>query len=336
MSRFIDALKQNNHDRPPIWIMRQAGRYLPQYRELKKNRPLLELFRTPEMIVDITLLPIDILDVDAAILFSDILTVLEGLGQGYHFEEGRGPVIHTPITTASQLHTCTDCYQHIEEAITILKQRLDRPLIGFAGAPFTVASYLIEEARSPQLKKTKELYFREPKEFEKILDHITKATIAYLEVQIKAGVDAIQLFDSWAGALSVYDFRICSLQPLAKIAKALEKYSIPIIVFCRGSSLFAQELATLPISCISIDFSADMGEIRRFVPNKALQGNLDPMLLYGSYQKIQEGCDRILNAMEGDPGFIFNLGHGVLPDSDLNKVKYMVDYVKTRAPCTAS
>lgn len=336
MSLFIDALHQKNKGRPPIWIMRQAGRYLPQYRALKKNRPLLELFRDPKMVVEITLLPMELLDVDAAILFSDILTVLEGLGQEYHFEEGKGPIIHAPIKKASDLFLRKDCYGHIFEAITNLKGCLHKPLIGFAGAPFTVASYLIEEARTPNLKKTKELYFKEPEEFKKILDQITEATIAYLELQIKAGVDAIQLFDSWAGALSIYDFRVCSLQPLGKIARALKKYKIPIIVFCRGSSFFAEELATLPIECISVDFSADMGVIRKRVPHMALQGNLDPMQFYGSYAQIQEGCDHILDAMRGDPGFIFNLGHGILPESDFNKVKFMVDYVKNYSPASCT
>jgi len=326
---FLNALKKTNQARPPIWFMRQAGRYLPSYRALKKGRSLYEMFHNPQTIVDVTLLPIEPIGVDAAILFSDILTVLDGLGQKYTFEEGRGPVITNPLRSISQLEKreAFSTYRHISDAIEQLKKELSIPLIGFAGAPFTVATYLIEDARSSNMKQAKKWIFEDPKGFSAVIDAITDATIEYLNVQIEAGVEAIQLFDSWANVLAMREFRQFALAPMQKIIQAVAG-RVPVIVFCRGSSFLCQELNQIGADAISIDYGAEMGSVRKLLgADVALQGNLDPMVLYGDEATIRRGVDPILAAMHKDPAFIFNLGHGLLPDIDHHKVRFLVDYV---------
>lgn len=303
--------------------MRQAGRYLPEYRAMRRGRALLEMFHSPKTIVEVTELPLHIFPLDAAILFSDILTVFDGMSIRYDFQDEIGPVVYN---SKIALLPPEEAYGHIIESIQSLKKRLSVPLLGFAGAPFTVASYLIEGKSSRDLKKTKQRLYRDPDSFKALLDTITEATITYLTTQIKAGVDAIQLFDSWAHVLNVYEFRTFCLEPMKKI---LASINIPTILFCRGSSLFAEELAALKPSCISIDWSGDLPEIRKKIPiSIALQGNLDPMLLYGSQDVIVASLDRLLRGMQGDPGYIFNLGHGLLPDTPVENVKFMVDYVR--------
>lgn len=325
---LMDALQCRNQGRPPIWLMRQAGRYLPEYRAMRRGRSLLEMFHCPKTIVETTELPLEVLKVDAAILFSDILTVFDGMQIRYDFQEDIGPVVFDSAD-AVEMRNPYDAYSRILQAIQILKKRLSVPLLGFAGAPFTVASYLIEGKSSRDLKKTKQLLYREPETFNRLLDQITEATIAYLKCQIEAGVDAVQLFDSWANSLGIWEFREYCLKPMQKILEAVEA---PMILFCRGSSLFAPELASLNPAAISIDWSGDLPAIRKSIPKTiALQGNLDPMLLYGSQTHIAAAIDRLLDGMHGDPGYIFNLGHGLLPDIPVKNVKFMVDYVRLRS-----
>ena len=327
MEKLLNALAGRNVGSPPVWLMRQAGRYLPTYRKLKEGRSLLEMFHDPEMIVKVTLLPMDLLAVDGAILFSDILTVLDGLNIRYDFQEGVGPVILDPLSALKRLDT-QEVYGHITQSIQILKRELKIPLLGFAGAPFTIASYLIEGKTSRDLGKTKKWLFQERVRFMELIDTITDATIAYLDCQIDAGVDAIQLFDSWANALGIDEFREMCLTSMGRIVRAVRQRGIPIILFCRGSCLFADELAALEPTAISLDWSGDLPEIRKRIPRSiALQGNLDPMALYASHEMIRKKMDYLLNAMKDDPGYIFNLGHGLLPDTPVENVQFLVDYV---------
>jgi len=330
-SSFLDALKCQNKQGPPIWLMRQAGRYLPEYRAIKKKRKLLDLFHDVEAIVKITCLPIDILHVDAAILFTDILTVLEGLSLSYGFQDGVGPIVYD---SPSQIEIQKDpeIYAHITQSILLLKKELCVPLIGFAGAPFTIAGYLIEGGTSREHKKTKQWLYRNPKSFKALLDQITQATLDYLHCQIDAGVDAIQLFDSWANRLGVWEFREFCVQPIKKIVSAVQARGVPIIVFSLNSPLFTPDLAALSPSAISIDWSGDLATLRKQIPSHiALQGNLDPMVLYATRTTIQMHVDRLLRSMQHEPGYIFNLGHGMLPDIEVDRVKYLVDYVHSRS-----
>jgi uroporphyrinogen decarboxylase len=331
MSRLIDALGCRNQGRAPIWLMRQAGRYLPSYRKLKEGRTLWEMFHDPETVVKVTLLPVDLLEVDGAILFTDILTVLEGLGIAYDFQEGVGPIVIDPPSNLC-MRSPEEAYAHIKSAIQMLKQELKIPLLGFAGAPFTIASYMIEGRSSSDLKKTKQWLYQERSSFQKLIEDVTEATIAYLHYQIDAGIEAIQLFDTWANALGLEEFQEFSLKPMKAILEALAPRAIPTILFCRGSCLFAEELASLAPSAISLDWGYDLKKMRQKIPSSiAIQGNLDPMALFAPREILEKKVEKLLASMEGDPGYIFNLGHGILPETPLQNVQHMVDYVRNRS-----
>ena len=289
------------------------------------------MFHDPETIVKVSLLPIDLLEVDAAILFSDILTVLDGLNIRYDFQEGVGPVVLDPPSSLRPIDSQI-AYAHIIESIRELKKILKVPLLGFAGAPFTIASYLIEGKTSRDLLKTKQWLFREPTSFMRLIDQITEATITYLNCQIDAGVDAVQLFDSWANALAIDEMRQVCLKPMGAIVEAVKKRGIPIILFTRSSCLFAEELASLHPSAISLDWSGDFLQIRHRIPDHiALQGNLDPMALFGPRELIQRKADILLEGMRDHPGYIFNLGHGILPETPFENVQFLVDHVRNRS-----
>ncbi len=322
---FLNALQGKNKTRPPVWLMRQAGRYIPKYQELRKKQSLIEMFHDVEKIVEVTSLPVQLLSVDAAILFSDILSVCDGLGVRWFFEEGRGPILPDGVKKF-QKKAPEVAYSHIDKAIRALKRELKVPLLGFAGAPFTVASYLIEGGTSKDLKKTKMWAFSDPITFHKLLDEIADATIEYLNVQIEAGVDAIQLFDSWAHHLDSPSFTEFSLRYMDKIMRSIKK--TPVILFCRGSCFFAEQLATLKPACISLDWSGEVSEIRKKIPSTiTLQGNLDPMVLCGSKEKIREKVDHLLTSMKHDPAYIFNLGHGILPETPFENVQFLVEHI---------
>lgn len=331
---MLDALSCKNRSRPPVWFMRQAGRCLPQYRALREKYSLLELFHHPELIAEITLLPVKVLDVDAAILFSDILVVLEAFGIRYDFQEGVGPVLHSPLKSSHDIKALCkrdvkESLGYVEKAIHLLIPQLNVPLLGFCGAPFTIASYLIEGGSSREFKKTKQWLYEDPDSFHHLLEKITEVLVEYLKLQIHAGVSAIQIFDSWANILGYRQFKQCSLNYLKHIIDQLKESRIPIILFCRSSSLWAQELVELGPSAISLDWNSHMASIRKQVGGGvALQGNLDPAIFYGSDQFILSEARHLLQTMHKDPGFICNLGHGMLPDVSVDKIRLLVECVK--------
>lgn len=332
-SLFLDALNCSNHThRPPIWLMRQAGRYLKSYRDLRLRYSLIEMFHHPEIIVEVTQQPLRILNLDAAIVFADLLTVLDGLGIRWNFEEGQGPIILDPVETITKIQPAEEVYAYLGEAIRQLKQELSLPLIGFAGAPFTVASYLIERKSSKDHLLTKQWMYRDPKMFHKLLQTVADAVIDLLNYQIDAGVDALQIFDSWAGVLTTPDFKEVSLHYFDYILKRIKNPKIPVILFCRGSSFFAKELASLAPAAISIDWQGELSTIRTQIPTIALQGNLDPAVLFGPREKIKQETERILSSMQNDPGYIFNLGHGILPGTPFENVQFLVDLVTMMSP----
>lgn len=329
---FLRALSgSNNSSRPPVWLMRQAGRYMHEYRAFRQRYDILTLFHTPELIVEITQLPIHAFGFDAAILFSDILLISQALGFSLRFEEGVGPILTPPLTSERDIkrlysRDVITPFQHIFKAIRELKRVLQVPLIGFAGAPFTVASYLIEGAGKSNLKKTKKWLFESPDSFIKLLDLLADYTIEYLNAQIEAGVDAVQLFDSWADSLPQAQFEAFSARFMKKVMNGLKK--CPVILFCRGSSLFADTLATLSPQAISIDWHGDLEQIRQRVGEKmVLQGNLDPDVLLTNPSTVIRETSRILRSMEGDPAFIFNLGHGILPETPRENVEALLSCV---------
>lgn len=338
---FLQALQCRPVNRPPVWLMRQAGRHLASYRALRQRYSFLEMCHEPDLITRVTLLPLEAYDVDAAILFSDILVIPEAMGVGLRFEEQIGPIIERPVATSQQvdalpLPTDLSELQFVAQGIRQLKSQLRVPLIGFCGAPFTIASYMIEGKTSRDLKKTKRWMLSDPESFHRLLDKIAVWTIHYLQLQIAAGVDAIQIFDSWANSLAHAQFREFSLAYLQRILEGIRHTSIPTILFCRGSSVFAPQLAELQPAGIGLDWNCHLPEMRRRIPHSiALQGNLDPDLLYAPLSTLEKEVNRLLEEMEGKPGFIFNLGHGVAPDVSEEAVRTLVNCVKRKALCHA-
>jgi len=325
--KILKALRCENREGPPVWIMRQAGRYLPAYRTLRQRYGLNDLFHQPELAAEVTQLPLKVLNVDAAILFSDILVIAEVFGLKVHFPESGGPFIEPILKTdqdilALSAGSVSERLSYVFNTIALLKKDLSLPLLGFAGAPFTVASYLVQG-------DVKEWIYRNPIGFHLLLNKLTEATIEYLRLQIKAGVQAVQIFDSWANLLSYPQFMEFSIAYLKQIVEALKSSQVPVILFCRGSSSSPQELAALTPSAISFDWQKELSVIRTQVPASiAVQGNLDPSLLKAPMPVIEKAVEKLLLSMRGDPGFIVNLGHGILPDTPMEHVECFVNCVK--------
>ncbi|NBV84131.1 uroporphyrinogen decarboxylase, partial [bacterium] len=316
MSIYLDATRCRRTPRPPIWIMRQAGRYLAEYRAFRDKYGFLEMIRTPEIAAEITLQPIRRFGFDAAILFSDILTVADALGADLNFVEAKGPVISNPVRSMSDLdqlvgHDLRDRLSYVTQAIQALKPALGAtPLIGFSGAPFTVASYMIEGGSSRDLKTTKQLIYSQPETMEALMDRLVKSTADYLNMQIEAGVDAIQIFDTWAGLLSYAEFQTWVIKPIRAILNRLRNPAgVPITLFAKGTALFWQDLVQLPVQVIGLDWQVDIGTMSRTIPAEfGVQGNLDPMVLYATPEILEAKVNQILETMADRPGYIFNLG----------------------------
>ena len=334
-SLLIDAAFSRKTPRPPVWFMRQAGRFMPQYWEIKNKYSFLEMCKTPEIAADVTILPVDLLGIDAAILFSDILVTGEAMGGDLSFTQGVGPRFANPVRNAADIDAletnCVHKLQYVADAIKVIQQRLNKsiPLIGFAGAPFTVMSYLVEGGSSKDFKLTKLLIHNEPELAHRLLAKIAKVTIDYLNMQIAAGVNAVQLFDSWALALSWDDYSEFSHRYNVEIISKLNRKDVPVISFCKGSSVFAPLMADAKPDVISIDWNVDLKDIKNRLPNNiAVQGNLDPHILYADKKVIKERIHRLFERMRGEDGFIFNLGHGIMPDIPFDNVKYAIEVVK--------
>jgi uroporphyrinogen decarboxylase len=294
---LLEALKSQNKSRPPVWLMRQAGRYMPSYRKLRAKYSLRELFFTPELAAEVTLLPIKEIGVDAAILFSDITVVALPLGFSLDFAEG-------PVIKGSFQKQGIDTLQPIADAIRLIKSELKVPLIGFCGGPYTVASYINQDPA--------------------LLNPITDVTIEYIQMQEKAGVDAIQIFDSWADELSEDEFQRFCVPYLTRLIQAT---NVPVILFMRGASRRVKDLVKMSPDAISFDWEKPLSELRKQVP-MAIQGNLNPDLLYQPLSVIKQKTEELLHSMQGDPGFIVNLGHGIKPDMTVDAVRCLVDTVK--------
>lgn len=305
---LLRALKCEPVPRPPIWLHRQAGRFLPQYRAIRANHSFRTLVGTPSLAAQITKLPIDLLGMDAAILFSDILVIAEVFGFTFDFSDGKGIRLKEPEQEIRQdVH---EAVSYVSETIKLLKKELKVPLIGFCGGPYTVSTYM--NRTSPEW-----------------LTKITEATIDYLRMQIKAGVDAVQIFDSWAGKLTPLDFQTLSLPYLKKIVDAIKPTGIPITLFGRGFTRYIKELVSLEPTALAFDWEKEMSELRREVPaHIAIQGNLNPEILQGPLEALQEKTQFILESMKGERGFIFNLGHGVIPETPVENVRWLIQCVK--------
>lgn len=334
-SLFVRAAFAQPTERPPVWMMRQAGRFMKEYWDIKNRYSFLEMCKTPEIAADVTMLPVDLLGIDAAILFSDILVTAEAMGGDLDFIQGVGPKFSNPIRNQQDIDALQteveDRLQYVADAIKVIQQRLagSIPLIGFAGAPFTVVSYLIEGGSSKDFKRTKLFLNNEPALAHQLLAKIAKVTADYLNMQIAAGVNAVQLFDSWALALSWDDYREFSHRYNVEIISKLNRQDIPVISFCKGSSVFAPLMAEAKPDVISVDWNADLKQVKNSLPNGiAVQGNLDPYVLYADKAVIKKKILNLFERMRGEEGFIFNLGHGIMPDIPFDHVKYAIDLVK--------
>lgn len=333
---FIKAAFSKPTPRPPVWMMRQAGRFMKEYWAIKEKYTFLEMVKIPEIAADVTMLPVDLLGIDAAIMFCDILVTAEAMGGGLSFHPGKGPKFSNPVRSAADIEALRipDVYEslgYVADMIKIVQERLNKsiPLIGFAGAPFTVMSYLVEGESSKDFKNTKLLMNNHPALAHALLEKITRVTIDYLNLQIKAGVNALQIFDSWAGALSWDDYEEFSHRYIKQIIAEVHVKGIPIISFCKGSSVFAPMMATAGPDVISVDWNADLPSLKRSLPQGiAVQGNLDPFILYADKPVIKKKIHQLFDRMEGENGFIFNLGHGIMPDIPFDNVKYAIDIVK--------
>lgn len=333
--RFINALQGKTVGRPPIWLMRQAGRYLPQFRKIREKYGFLQVCKTPELVAEITLQPIQYLGVDAAILFCDILVVLDAMERGLSFQKGLGPVIDRVVRNKKDLKGLIqpdigESLAYVGEGIRACKERLDVPLIGFCGAPFTVASYLVEGGSSVTCPHVVHWMESDPEGFLELLFHLTKATISYCKMQIEAGVEALQVFESWGSLLSPLQFEQFCKPCLQQITDAIRPTGVPIILFSRGDRRYIDHLADCRPNCIGVDWSVDLLNLRQDYPGLSLQGNINPEILYQDRTAIKQHVDKLLDEMEGDAGYICNLGHGLRPDMDPEKVRFFVEQVTKR------
>jgi uroporphyrinogen decarboxylase len=332
--RFLRACRRQKVDATPVWFMRQAGRYLSEYRAVReKAGGFLTLCRTPELACEVTLQPVDLLGVDAAILFSDILIPLPAMGIGLHFEEGEGPKLE-PVRSAGAIEKLRvpDPVQEtgfVMDAIRLIRTELAGkvPLIGFAGAPFTLASYAVEGGSSRNFRHTLAWMYEEPESFRLLLDLMADTAILYLKAQVEAGAQAFQLFDSWAGVLSRRHYREFALPATAKIFAALKGLGVPMILYVNGSAPFLEELALAGADVVSVDWRVSLSEANdRLRGAVALQGNLDPIALYAPREILRQEVARVLSAAPAT-GHIFNLGHGVLPDTPRESAAALVEMV---------
>lgn len=337
---LIRACRREPIPRTPVWIMRQAGRYLPEYQKVRAKVDFLTLCRTPELATEITLQPVDILGVDAAIIFSDILVIPEAMGMDLNFFEGRGPVFERPLRNEKDIEALSPV--DVEEKLTYVFESIKRvrtelaghvPIIGFAGAPWTLAAYMIEGHGSKDFTQIKTLMYTRPELLKTLLDKLSTAVADFLVGQIKAGADVVQIFDSWAGILMPEYYRLFSLPYLNKVVRRVKQHGAPIIVFAREAGHSVEALAAIGVDVLSISWREDLAEIKKRVNGKvSLQGNLDPCALFAPVERIKAEVIHVLEKAGKGSGHIFNLGHGILPQTPVQHAQAMVQFVKEESP----
>ncbi|ABA88028.4 uroporphyrinogen decarboxylase [Syntrophotalea carbinolica DSM 2380] len=330
---FINACYGRPVTRTPVWLMRQAGRYLPQYRKIRERVKFLELCKTPELAAEVTLQPVDALGVDAAILFSDILIPIEAMGQNLFYRPA--PVLEPPVRTAADVEALRVLQPEqdvpfVLETIRLLRRELDGrvPLIGFGGAPFTLACYMVEGAGSRHFLALKRLMYQAPETYARLMDKITDTSIVYLRAQAEAGAQALQVFDSWGGILSPADYQRYVLPYSRRLLSALGDFGIPLIHFVKGAGAMLDLVAMAGGQVVGLDWCTSLNRARDILGNgMAVQGNLDPSVLLGAQDIIEREVRRILDENAGRPGHIFNLGHGILPEVPPENAAFLVDCV---------
>lgn len=330
---FLKACKGEKTDHVPVWYMRQAGRSQPEYRALKEKYGLFEITHQPELCAYVTRLPVEQYGVDAAILYKDIMTPLPAIGVDVEIKNGIGPVIDAPIRSKAdierlgELHPEEDLPYVLDTIQLLTKEQLNVPLIGFAGAPFTMASYMIEGGPSKNYHKTKALMYSDPEAWMLLMNKLADMTITYIRAQVKAGVSAFQIFDSWVGALNAADYRTFIKPVMQRIFTELKSENVPMIMYGVGASHLAKDWHDLPLDVVGLDWRMSVEEARKEGLTKTLQGNLDPTILLAPWEVIEERAKDILDQGMKSDHFIFNLGHGVFPDVSPDTLKKLTDFI---------
>ena len=332
---LVAACRRQPVERVPVWLMRQAGRYLPEYRELRSRYGMLDILGSAELAARVTLQPLRRFDFDGAIIFADILPPLIGTGLDLSFGNGTSPRIHNPVRSAHDVAALREADPRRDLAATMSALRMVRAelpppvaLIGFSGAPFTLATYAIEGGTSRQFTLTKRMMFEQPAAWRALMERLTRLVIDYLTAQVEAGAQLLQVFDSWAGVLSTADYRAHVLPFLRRVCAGLRPAGVPLIYFSTGTGTMLDLLAELPCDVLSVDWRVDLAAARRLLPARmALQGNLEPALLFAPEQVLETRARRVLAAGANAPGYIFNLGHGILPQTPPESVARLVDLV---------
>ncbi len=330
---FLRACRGEKTEYVPVWYMRQAGRSQPEYRALKEKYSLFEITHQPELCAYVTRLPVEQYNVDAAILYKDIMSPLPAIGVEVEIKAGIGPVISNPIRSLADVEKLGEInpeedVPYVLETIKLLTtEQLNVPLIGFAGAPFTLASYMIEGGPSKNYNKTKAFMYAEPKAWFALMDKLADMTIRYVKAQIHAGAKAIQIFDSWVGAVNVEDYRYFIKPTMERIFSALREEHVPLIMFGVGASHLAKEWNDLPLDVIGLDWRLSIREARANGITKAIQGNLDPAVLLAPWEVIEQRVKQILDQGMEQPGYVFNLGHGIFPDIKPETLKRLTAFI---------
>ncbi|RMF93676.1 MAG: uroporphyrinogen decarboxylase [Nitrospinota bacterium] len=340
-SPFLKACRGEPTPYTPIWLMRQAGRYMEEYRQVRAKVSLLELCKTPDLAAEVTITAVERLGVDAAIIFSDILVLVEPMGVTLEFQKQRGPVLHTPLRSASDIRKLREV--EVEEALGFVFEAIRQaraglqphiPLIGFAGAPFTIASYLVEGGASRNFEHTKTLMYQDPESWHALLSLISRTLVAYLNGQVKAGAQALQLFDSWVGCLSPSDYREFVLPHTRFVLERIIP-GTPVIHFGTGTAALLELMREAGGSVIGVDYRVELDQAWKRLGAVGIQGNLDPCVLLADRKVIEARAKRVLDQAGGRPGHIFNLGHGILPTTPVDNVLALVDFVHTYQPRSA-
>jgi len=333
---FLRACKKQNVERTPIWIMRQAGRYLAEYRAVRAKSDFITMCKTPDLAAEVTIQPVNLIGVDAAIIFSDILVIPEAMGMKLEMIESKGPKLYDAIRNTDDVNKLKTInpykeLKYVLDAVTLTKNELKGrvPLIGFAGSPWTLMTYMVEGGGSKSFSEIKKFIYNQPEAAHKLLNKIADAVADYLSAKIEAGADAVQIFDTWGGLLSQNDFNEFSLEYITKIISNIKRKDQPVIVFAKGVHHSLDKLSACGADVIGLDWTMNIGDVRKQIGGKvALQGNLDPTVLYGSKEKVKTEAIKILQSFGSGSGHIFNLGHGILPDVPPENAKYLVEVIK--------
>jgi uroporphyrinogen decarboxylase len=337
---YINALLKKEVSRTPIWVMRQAGRYLPEYRATRaKAGDFLSLCKNSELACEVTLQPLERFDLDAAILFSDILTIPDAMGLGLYFAEGEGPKFSRPLTTLASIESLAKPdvgieLAYVNDAVSVIKKNLTGrvPLIGFTGSPWTLATYMVEGGSSKTFSKVKGLMFENPKHMHQLLDVLADTVIDYLNAQIEAGTDSVMIFDTWGGSLNKECYENFSLRYMQKIVAGIHRQyegrTIPVTLFTKGGGAWLEQMAATGCDALGLDWTVELGDAEKRVGSQvALQGNLDPSVLYATPEVVEAEVKKVLDQFKGSTGHVFNLGHGITPDVNPDNMKVLVDTV---------